>query len=101
MSHDHHGWPDTHCTGKYPYTLLGCALGHHYKAVQWFSLVCSVPAEVSPEVVEVAGRGAEEEEGSTGVPVSGSPGLRRRWSGGASTVKAVAGRAPVRGRSRL
>jgi hypothetical protein len=25
-------------------------LGHHYKVVQWFSLVCSVPAEVSPEV---------------------------------------------------
>jgi hypothetical protein len=28
-----------------------------------------------PLAVEVAGRGAEEEEGSTGVPVSGSPGL--------------------------
>jgi hypothetical protein len=25
-------------------------LGHHYKVVQWFSLVCSIPAEVSPEV---------------------------------------------------
>jgi hypothetical protein len=35
---------------EYPYTLLGCVLGHHYKVVQWFSLVCSVPAEVSPEV---------------------------------------------------
>jgi hypothetical protein len=27
-----------------------CAIGHHYKVVQWFSLVCSVPAEVSLEV---------------------------------------------------
>jgi hypothetical protein len=25
-------------------------LGHHYKVVQWFSLVCRVPAELSPEV---------------------------------------------------
>jgi hypothetical protein len=38
------------CTGEYPYTLPGCVLGHHYKVVQWFSLVCSVPTEVSPEV---------------------------------------------------
>jgi hypothetical protein len=44
------GWPNTRCTGEYPYTLPGCALGHHYKVVQWFSLVCSVPAEVSPEM---------------------------------------------------
>jgi hypothetical protein len=29
---------------------LGCALGHHYKVVQWFSLVCSIPTEVSPDV---------------------------------------------------
>jgi hypothetical protein len=41
---------DTHCTGEYPYTILGCALGHHYKVVQWFFQVCSVLAEVSPEV---------------------------------------------------
>jgi hypothetical protein len=27
-----------------------CALGHHYRVVQWFSLVCSVTAEDSPEV---------------------------------------------------
>jgi hypothetical protein len=38
MSHDH------------PYTIPGCALGHHYKVVQWFSLICSVPTEVSLEV---------------------------------------------------
>jgi hypothetical protein len=25
-------------------------LGHHYKVVQWFSLVCNIPTEVSPEV---------------------------------------------------
>jgi hypothetical protein len=31
----------------------------------------------------------EEEEGSTGVPVLGSPGLERRWSGSAMTVKAA------------
>jgi hypothetical protein len=40
----------THYTGEYPYTLLGCALGHHYKVVQWFSLVCSIPVEVSKDV---------------------------------------------------
>jgi hypothetical protein len=43
-------WLNTRCTGEYPYTLSGCALGHHYKVVQWFSLVCSIPAEVSLEV---------------------------------------------------
>jgi hypothetical protein len=25
--------PDTRCTGEYPYTLMGCVLGHHYKVV--------------------------------------------------------------------
>jgi hypothetical protein len=35
---------------EYIYTILGCVLGHHYKAFQWPNLVCSVPAEVSPEV---------------------------------------------------
>jgi hypothetical protein len=35
---------------EYLYTLLGCALGYHYKAIQWLNLVCSAPAEVSPEV---------------------------------------------------
>jgi hypothetical protein len=34
----------------YFYTLPGCVLGHHYKAFQWLPLVCSVSAEVSPEV---------------------------------------------------
>jgi hypothetical protein len=47
-------------------------------------------------VARVAEREAEEEKGSTGVPVLGSPGLRRQRSGGMSAVKAVAGRAPVR-----
>jgi hypothetical protein len=42
--------PDTHCTDEYPYTLSGCALGHNYKVIQWFPLVCSVLTEVSPEV---------------------------------------------------
>jgi hypothetical protein len=50
MSRDHPWYLDTHCTGEYPYTLPGCALGHHYKVVQWFSPVCRIPAEVSPEV---------------------------------------------------
>jgi hypothetical protein len=35
---------------EYLYTLLRCALGHHYKAFQWLNLVYSAPAEVSPEV---------------------------------------------------
>jgi hypothetical protein len=35
---------------EYLYTLLGCALEHHYEAFQWLNLVCSVPTEVSPEV---------------------------------------------------
>jgi hypothetical protein len=47
-------------------------------------------------VVGVAGRGAEEGKGSTGVLVPSSPGLGRQWSGGASVVKAAEGRAPVR-----
>jgi hypothetical protein len=34
---------------RVPLHTSGC-IGHHYKVVQWFSLVCSVPAEVSPEV---------------------------------------------------
>jgi hypothetical protein len=43
----------------------------------------------APPVVEVAERGAEEEDGSTGVPVPGSAGLGRRQSGDATTVKAT------------
>jgi hypothetical protein len=35
---------------EYLYTLLRCALGHHYKTFQWLNLVCSVTGEVSPEV---------------------------------------------------
>jgi hypothetical protein len=34
----------------YLYTLSRCVLGHHYKVFQCLNLVCSVPAEVSPEV---------------------------------------------------
>jgi hypothetical protein len=34
----------------YLYTLLGCALGHHYKTFQWLNLVCRAPVEVSPKV---------------------------------------------------
>jgi hypothetical protein len=41
----------------------------------------------APPVVEVAGRGVEEEEGSTGLPVPVSPGLGRRRSNTAMTVK--------------
>jgi hypothetical protein len=50
MSHDHPRLPDTCCIDEHPYTLLGCALGHHCKVVQLFPLVYSVPAKVSPEV---------------------------------------------------
>jgi hypothetical protein len=39
----------------------------------------------------------EEEEGSTGVPVLGSPGLGRPRSGGAMMVKSVAVGVLVRG----
>jgi hypothetical protein len=35
---------------EYLYTLLGCALGYHYKAFQWLNLVCSAPTKVSPKV---------------------------------------------------
>jgi hypothetical protein len=35
---------------EYLYTLLGCALGYHYKAFQWLLLVCNTLAEVSLEV---------------------------------------------------
>jgi hypothetical protein len=35
---------------EYLYTLLGCAIGYHYKAFKWLNLVCSAPTEVSPEV---------------------------------------------------
>jgi hypothetical protein len=40
--------------------------------------------------LKVTGEGAGEEEGSTGVPILGSPGLERRRSSGATTVKAAA-----------
>jgi hypothetical protein len=53
MSRDYPQIAESHCMGEYPYTLPGCVLGHHYKVVQWFSIVCSirrVPTEVSPEV---------------------------------------------------
>jgi hypothetical protein len=36
---------------EYLYTLPGCALGHHYKVFKCLPLVCSVPSEVSPEVL--------------------------------------------------
>jgi hypothetical protein len=36
---------------EYHSTLSGCGLGYHYKAFQWLNLVCSAPAEVSPEVL--------------------------------------------------
>jgi hypothetical protein len=42
--------------------------------------------------LKVTGEGVGEEEGSTGVPIPGSPGLGRRWSGGAMAVKASAGK---------
>jgi hypothetical protein len=45
-----HSTEVVHIPLEYHYTLLGCALGYHYKAFQWLNLVCSTPAEVSPEV---------------------------------------------------
>jgi hypothetical protein len=37
-------------TNKHPYTLLGCALGCHYKVVQWISHSLQ-HVEVSPKVL--------------------------------------------------
>jgi hypothetical protein len=34
---------------EYLYTLLGCALGYHYKAFEWFNLVCSAPIECNTQ----------------------------------------------------
>jgi hypothetical protein len=42
--------------------------------------------------LKVAKKGRGEEEGSTGVPIPGSPGLGRRRSGGATVVKVAAGK---------
>jgi hypothetical protein len=50
-------------------------------------------------VPESSDQGAGEEEGSTGVPILGSPGLGRWRSGGAMTVKAVEEEHSVRARS--
>jgi hypothetical protein len=47
-------------------------------------------------VAGVAARGAEEGKGSTRVPVPGSLRLGRQRSDGGLTMKAAAGRAPVR-----
>jgi hypothetical protein len=49
----------------------------------------------APLGLKVAGEGAGEEEGSTGVPILGSPGLGRRRSDDAMTVKAVVGKHSV------
>jgi hypothetical protein len=35
---------------EYLYKIIGCELGHHYKAFQWLNLGCRAPAEVSLEV---------------------------------------------------
>jgi hypothetical protein len=42
-------------------------------------------------VAGVAGRGAEEGNGSTGVPITGSPGLGRQRSGVTSAMKVAGG----------
>jgi hypothetical protein len=31
---------------EYPFTFLKCALGNHYKVVEWFHLACNIPIEV-------------------------------------------------------
>jgi hypothetical protein len=66
----------------------------------WTSGHCLMPELIGARppaalVAGVAGRGADEGKGSMGVPVLGSPGIRRRRSGGVSVVKAVVGRVPV------
>jgi hypothetical protein len=50
----HESWPS--CIAGYsmyrwaPLHTSRVGVEHHYKAVQWFHLACSVPAEVSPDV---------------------------------------------------
>jgi hypothetical protein len=51
-------------------------------------------------VLESYDQGAGVEEGSTGVPIPGSPGLRMRRSGGATTVKAAVEERSARAHSR-
>jgi hypothetical protein len=50
------------------------------------------PRPLATSGLKVTGEGAEEEEGSTGVLIPGSPGLGRRRSGGATAVKATTGK---------
>jgi hypothetical protein len=50
-------------------------------------------------VPESSDQGAGEEEGSTGVPIPGSPRLGRQRSGGATTVKATVEERSSRARS--
>jgi hypothetical protein len=78
----------------------GC--GPRRTSPPWTGSNCREPELIgawppAPTAVEVAGRGVEVEEGSMGVPVLGSPGLRRWWSGGTTTVKAAAVIVPMRG----
>jgi hypothetical protein len=47
-------------------------------------------------VLESSDQGAREEEGSTGLPIPGSPGLRMRRSSGVTMVKARSARARLR-----
>jgi hypothetical protein len=78
----------------------GC--GPHRPGPPWTGNHCREPDLVgawppAPPAVEVSGRGAEEEEGSTGSSFRAHQGSERRWSGGATTVKAAAVGVPVRG----
>jgi hypothetical protein len=79
----------------------GIIFGPHRPGPPWTSGHCHVPELIGAQplaapVAGVVGRGAEEGKGSTGVLGPGSPGLRRRRSGGALAMKVAVGRALVR-----
>jgi hypothetical protein len=72
----------------------------------WTGSHCRKPELVrawplAPPAVEVTRRGVGEEEGSTGVPVPGSPGLVRRRRGSTMMVKVAVVGVPVRGSLKL
>jgi hypothetical protein len=80
--------------------LDGKIHGPHWPGLPWTNGHCHVPGLIrdwppAAVVAWVVGREVEEAKGSTGVPVPGSPGLRRWRSGGASAMNVATWRAPV------
>jgi hypothetical protein len=70
----------------------GC--GPRQPGPPWTGSHCREPELIgalppAPLAIKVAGRGAEEEEGSMGIPVPDTPGLERWWSSSEMMVKAA------------